>query len=100
MSEHEKNEPLGKPEFMGLFIVPMPDFMPKPGDILCVINGSENLVHRLNGPYERDDLREVLNIWANEYLECGTRFAFYYEPLDGGPPVTGETQVWHFSKLN
>jgi len=85
---------------IGLYLIPVEEFAPKPGDIICIVNGDVGTVHRLNGPYERKDIEEVMSLWANQYLECGDEFSFFYEPLDGGPAEAGESKVWHFSHLN
>ena len=93
----ESDEHFGFPEWS---FIPVILFSPNPGDMIIVVNGNTGIVHRLNGPYQPEDLEEVMTVWANEYLRCGDRFHFYYEPLDGGEAITGQSYVAHQFHLN
>lgn len=98
MSDVPNKDQSGDP-FIAVYRVHAESFEPDPGDIAIIVTGS-NTIHLLHGPYPPEELEDVMELWANQHLPSGSQFDFYYQPPDGGPPVTGESQLWEVSHLN
>lgn len=95
MDDQTTNDPLGDgPDFMVFAMLRVPN----PGDIIIILNGDPSTVHWLNGPYEKDQIEEVLSMFANEQCQCGDKIDFFWE--QGEDSVNGSTLVWHESHLN